>query len=143
MSRVGGIAEQLRRAKRLVPHSKELAQGEVSLLGRFDDIWRKRGMERPRELTLLEFADLKVVFDKGISDCSVCNGTRYQKIVPVIGILPFDEKLRDLLLDKEQPGKVVREELRKKRVTTMIKQVLELVRQGVASIEAMEVLNHG
>lgn len=91
----------------------------------------------------MELADLRVVFDKGTSDCSVCNGTRYQKIVPVIGILPFDEQLRDLLLDKDQPGKLVREQLRKKRVTTMSQQVIELVRQGVASIEAMEVLNHG
>lgn len=108
-----------------------------------DKDWVEKTLKRysySRESAKAAAGALTTISVPGTDDCKVCKNSRSENRLPIIGILPITDELRDLMLDRSVKTAALRQALNAGRVTTMTEQALSLISKGLV---ALEELNHG
>lgn len=123
---VGVLSQRLMR--RVCPscNQKVLAEPENTLLAKF-------------KITQHVKANVKVggAHQKNQDVCSTCKGTGYKGRIGVYEVLRIDDEIRSLILE-EKSADEIREKSRTRGMRTLLEYGMELVRQGLSTLEEVE-----
>ena len=121
---VGVLSQRLLR--RVCPHSQKVLVTENKLLAKF-------------EISQHVKANVQVggSHQNNQQVCATCKGTGYKGRIGVYEVLRIDDEIRSLILE-EKSADEIREKSRTRGMRTLLEYGMELVRQGLSTLEEVE-----